>query len=106
MNIRDNLWREEEMGELVKANEEKKLSEEKDLFSLWDVLYKPHSNHKTNIQSWDMKCEKRENRINVRKNHQPEVADETQRERNRETWSNQTTEDKLAVVSPHTQLSP
>ena len=32
---------------LIKANEDKMPSEEKGLFYPWDILYKPHGNHKT-----------------------------------------------------------
>lgn len=35
--------------ETIEVNEDKMLSTEKGLFYLWDVLYKPYGNHKTNM---------------------------------------------------------
>ena len=36
-------------------NEDKILLQEKELFYLWGILYKPHVKHKTKIQIWDTK---------------------------------------------------
>ena len=50
------------------------LSAEKELSHLWDLLYKPHGNHKTKIKAESRNIKKEETEKHITKNRQAEIV--------------------------------